>query len=78
MDDNCGEVPWAVVDEVIGASKNLRGCNLPRAAATRVGASIQKIYTRNKKRPRETSAALDISGGEEDDSDHDADARNEA
>jgi len=78
VDDNCGEVPWAVVDEVIGASENLRGRNLPRAAATRAGASVQKIYTRNRKRPRGTSAAPEISGGEEDDSDHDADARNEA
>ncbi|CAD6230753.1 unnamed protein product [Miscanthus lutarioriparius] len=34
--------------------------------------NVQKIYTRNKKRPRRTSAAPDISGGEEDDSDHDA------
>jgi len=40
--------------------------------ATRAAANVQKIYTRNKKRPRRTSAAPDISGGEEDDSDHDA------
>jgi hypothetical protein len=74
VDKNSKEVPWAVVDEVIGASENLRGCNLHRVVATHAATNVQKIYTRNKKRPRGNSAAPDISGGEEDDSDHDADA----
>jgi len=78
VDENCGDVvPWAVVDEAIGASENLRGRNLPRVAATRAVAAVKKTYVRNKKRRRGTSAAPDISEGE-DDSDHDADARNEA
>jgi len=77
VDENCGELPWAVVDEAIGASENLRARNLPRVAASRAVATVQKTYTRNRKRRRGTSAAQDISGGEEDDSDHDADARNE-
>ena len=72
VDENSEEVPWAVVDEVIGAPKNLRSRNLHRPATTHAAANVQKIYTRNKKRPRRTSAAPDISGGEEDDSDHDA------
>ena len=72
VDENSEEVPWAIVDEIIGASENLRSRNLHRAAATRAAANVQKIYTRNKKRHRRTSAAPDISGGEEDDSDHDA------
>ena len=72
VDENSEEVSWAVVDKVIGASENLRSRNLHRAAATRAAANVQKIYTRNKKRPGRTSAAPDISGGEEDDSDHDA------
>jgi hypothetical protein len=63
VDENSEEVPWAVVDEVTGASENLRGRNLHRAAATRAATNVQKIYTRNKKRPRRTSAAPDISWG---------------
>ncbi|XP_066365495.1 uncharacterized protein [Miscanthus floridulus] len=30
VDENCEELPWVVVDEVIGASENLRARNLPR------------------------------------------------
>ena len=39
VDEN-SEVPWAVVDEVIGASENLRSRNLHRAAATRAIANV--------------------------------------
>jgi hypothetical protein len=76
--ENCGDgVPWAAVDEAIGASENLRGRSLPRVAGTRATAAVHKAYARTRKRPRGTSAAPDISVGE-DDRDHDADARNEA
>jgi hypothetical protein len=80
VDENCGdgELPLEVLDEAIGASENLRGRNLTRVAATRATAAVQKTYTRNKKRRRGTSAAQDVSEGEEDGSDHDADAINEA
>jgi hypothetical protein len=81
VDENCsdGELPLAVLDEAIGASENLRGRNLPRDAATRAAAAVQKTYTRNKnkKRRRGTSTAQDIPEREEDDSDHDVDARDE-
>jgi len=40
VDENYGELPWAVVDEAIGASENLRARNLPRVAASRAVATV--------------------------------------
>jgi len=66
VDENCEESTWAAVDEAIGASENLQGRNLPRAAATRTAASVSQMYTR--KRPRTTAAATpDIIDDENDD-----------
>jgi hypothetical protein len=68
VDENCEESTWAAVDKAIGASENLQGRNLPRAAATRAAASVSQIYTR--KHPRTTAAAaatLEIIDDENDD-----------
>jgi len=66
VDENCEESTWAAVDEAIGASENLQGRNLPRAAAARATASVSQMYTR--KRPRTAAAAApDIIDDEYDD-----------
>jgi len=68
VDENCEESTWAAVDEAIGASENLQGRNLPRAAAARAAASVSQMYTR--KRPRTAAAAAatpDIIDDEDDD-----------
>ena len=66
VDENCEESTWAAVDEAIGASKNLQGSNLPRAATARAAASVSQMYTR--KRPRTAAAAApDIIDDEYDD-----------
>ena len=66
VDENCEESTWATVDEAIGASENLQGHNLPRAAAARAAASVSQMYTR--KRPRTAAAAApDIIDDEDDD-----------
>ena len=77
VDENCGELPWAVVDEAIGASENLQGHNLPRAAAARATASVSQMYTR--KRPRTTAAAAAAPDSiDDEDDDHEAQVQPDA
>jgi hypothetical protein len=68
VDENCEKTTWVAVDEAIGASENLQGCNLPRAVAARAAASVSQMYTR--KRPRTataTAATPNIIDDEDDD-----------
>jgi len=71
VDEKCEESTWAAVDEAIGASENLQGHNLPRAAAARAIASISQIYTR--KHPRTaTAVAAALDSIDDEDDDHEA------
>jgi len=47
---------WTAVDEVAGATQDLRGRHLPRAAAARAATAVKQTYARNRKRPRNTPA----------------------
>ena len=40
VDENYEESTWAAIDEAIGASENLQGRNLPRAATAHAAASV--------------------------------------
>jgi hypothetical protein len=69
VDENFVEITWAAVYKAIGASENLHGCYLPRAATARATTSVNQMYT--KKRPRTVVAATpDIIDDE--DNDHEA------
>jgi hypothetical protein len=69
VDENCEESTWAAVDEAVGASENLQGRNLPRAAAARAAASVSQTYKRNRKRPRTAATPNTI---DDEDDDHEA------
>jgi len=77
VDANCEESTWAAVDEAIGASKNLQGRNLPRAAAARATASVSQMYTRKRPRTATAAAAAPDSIDDEDD-DHEAQVQPDA
>ncbi|XP_066323230.1 uncharacterized protein [Miscanthus floridulus] len=71
VDANCEESTWATIDEAIGASENLQGRNLPRAAATRAAASVSQMYI--SKRPSTAAAATTAPDSiDDEDDDHEA------
>ena len=66
---------WAVVDEAIGATQDLEGRNLSRAATTHatVAAPARRTYAQNKKRPRNT-VTQDIDEVDDEDQDQHVDS----
>ncbi|CAA0840255.1 hAT dimerisation domain-containing protein [Striga hermonthica] len=59
-----GNLTWAQVDEAIGATQELEGRNMPRAAHA---APVSQTYQRTRKRPRTTISDIDEDGDERQD-----------
>jgi len=66
---NGSDMLWTHVDEAVGATDQLRGRNLPRAAAARARNTVTRTYGRNNKRkcpsPRSDAPATESSDHEE-------------